>query len=383
MSADADFLRAIVADTEADAPRLAYADWLDETGDAARAEFIRVQCFLAGLPAGEREYHPLARRQQELLTAHQADWLRPLRDLVESSPDGRGRRWWGRRPAANLIAASFRRGFVEYLRLDVAAFLRTADRLTQMTPLKSLGLEPVSGTEPAGTWDELAESPHLRDVTELKLRSRRLGRDEMRRLTHGESLTNLRSLGLLNPGFDRSAIDTLTRSPMLERLDALDVLAIAAADHEPCADLLLQGSACKNLEYVVVGGMSEIDAVFLQRLARTPPFQRLTRLELPGSPVGDADLGGFLDWLPPTVARLGLNYLGLGDRSAAALGRWPGLRQLRHLDLSANKITEVGALALADSPNLLASTRVDLRNNPISDRVKNALRIRMGHHVTV
>jgi uncharacterized protein (TIGR02996 family) len=41
------FLRAILADPSDDGPRLVYADWLDERGQAARAEFIRVQCELA------------------------------------------------------------------------------------------------------------------------------------------------------------------------------------------------------------------------------------------------------------------------------------------------------------------------------------------------
>ena len=37
-----------------DAPRLIYADWLDECGPSPRAEFIRVQHALAALPAGGR-----------------------------------------------------------------------------------------------------------------------------------------------------------------------------------------------------------------------------------------------------------------------------------------------------------------------------------------
>jgi uncharacterized protein (TIGR02996 family) len=38
------FLRDICANPEDDTPRLIYADWLDERGEEARAEFIRVQC---------------------------------------------------------------------------------------------------------------------------------------------------------------------------------------------------------------------------------------------------------------------------------------------------------------------------------------------------
>jgi uncharacterized protein (TIGR02996 family) len=40
-------LAAIVAHPDEDTPRLMYADWLDESGEGARAEFIRVQCELA------------------------------------------------------------------------------------------------------------------------------------------------------------------------------------------------------------------------------------------------------------------------------------------------------------------------------------------------
>ena len=37
------FLRAIAADPADDTVRLAFADWLDEQGEADRAEFIRLQ----------------------------------------------------------------------------------------------------------------------------------------------------------------------------------------------------------------------------------------------------------------------------------------------------------------------------------------------------
>src|SRR5262249_29199298 len=43
------FLRAILDAPDDDAPRLVYADWLDEHGETERAEFIRVQITLASL----------------------------------------------------------------------------------------------------------------------------------------------------------------------------------------------------------------------------------------------------------------------------------------------------------------------------------------------
>src|SRR4051812_25708165 len=146
MPADADFLRAIVADPDADAPRLAYADWLDECGDAARAEFIRVQCALAALPEADREYHPLTSRQDELLKTHYADWLRPYEDLLEAAvPSSRG--WFGRRRSRNVINYDFRRGFVESLHVGTEQFLKCAERLARLTPLRVLTLDPTRGLD--------------------------------------------------------------------------------------------------------------------------------------------------------------------------------------------------------------------------------------------
>ncbi|MGL4555777.1 MAG: TIGR02996 domain-containing protein, partial [Gemmataceae bacterium] len=46
------FLDDIRADPDDDGPRLIYADWLDEAGDEARAEFIRLQIARARGAAG-------------------------------------------------------------------------------------------------------------------------------------------------------------------------------------------------------------------------------------------------------------------------------------------------------------------------------------------
>lgn len=53
MNSDADFVAAIIASPEDDAPRLVYADHLEEHGQHDRATFIRVQCELARLPPSD------------------------------------------------------------------------------------------------------------------------------------------------------------------------------------------------------------------------------------------------------------------------------------------------------------------------------------------
>ncbi len=78
-------LRKIIEDPHDDAPRLVYADYLDEHGQSERAEFIRVQCELVGVRAAIDEAdkqdddiwtkRPLYRRRAELAAREKELWL--------------------------------------------------------------------------------------------------------------------------------------------------------------------------------------------------------------------------------------------------------------------------------------------------------------------
>jgi uncharacterized protein (TIGR02996 family) len=51
------FMRTIIAEPKSDVPRLVFADWLQEHGENARAELIRLQCQLYAMGVGvEREF---------------------------------------------------------------------------------------------------------------------------------------------------------------------------------------------------------------------------------------------------------------------------------------------------------------------------------------
>jgi uncharacterized protein (TIGR02996 family) len=56
------FLRSIIENWEDDTPRLVYADWLEEHGNADRAEFIRVQCELARMTNPPTSWNEQVRR---------------------------------------------------------------------------------------------------------------------------------------------------------------------------------------------------------------------------------------------------------------------------------------------------------------------------------
>ena len=81
------FLEDIVANPDDDTPRLVYADWLDEQGDADSAEFIRVQIERTRLPEwdGRQVRLRLRHPRRQLLQA-------PLQHqrALEAAGGGRG-----------------------------------------------------------------------------------------------------------------------------------------------------------------------------------------------------------------------------------------------------------------------------------------------------
>src|SRR5579871_2100557 len=108
MDMDEAFLQSIIENPDDDAPRLIYADWLEEHGEAARAEFIRIQVEIARLSQNHppirveiawlsQNDQPIARREEELLCIYKHVWRGALPDWVID--------FW------------FRRGFVEGVRL--------------------------------------------------------------------------------------------------------------------------------------------------------------------------------------------------------------------------------------------------------------------------
>src|SRR5436190_18493696 len=68
------FLSDICEHPDDDAPRLVFADWLSDHGEADRAEFIRVQIELAKLAEDDPRRPALSRREEELWEAHEDRW---------------------------------------------------------------------------------------------------------------------------------------------------------------------------------------------------------------------------------------------------------------------------------------------------------------------
>ena len=156
MASDHDsFLRAIISSPHDDLPRLVYADWLDERGDA-RGRFIRAECEWDSLSTttGSREQnrrnktklHQLQQECQLLIARHGKHWARPLLPFTSSHV--------------------FRRGFVNYVQMTAAQCRDHVARVMDLTPLLELdviqgnaeqGLAAVAVLERLMVWERLDE----------------------------------------------------------------------------------------------------------------------------------------------------------------------------------------------------------------------------------
>src|SRR5437773_2457581 len=90
MTRDEAFLLDILESPDDDTPRLVYADWLDEQGDPARAEFIRLQIETAKPSCDARRRLAGHERQRQLLREHELRWTAPLHGIVQRARFVRG-----------------------------------------------------------------------------------------------------------------------------------------------------------------------------------------------------------------------------------------------------------------------------------------------------
>jgi uncharacterized protein (TIGR02996 family) len=215
---DEGFRAAIREHPDDDAPRLIYADWLDEHGQPERAEFIRVQCRREPLPRNNPVRHALHRRERELLRAFGAQWLEPLCEVAPV------KRW------------QFRRGFPDRLNLTRATYA--------VLPGPSLA-------------QALAASPHLATIRELDLHGNNVGDEGAAALAASPHLGALRVLALSFNLINVEGVRALAASAHLAGLKELHLrYNYGIADEGACvlaASPRLGGLRKLRLEYCGIG----------------------------------------------------------------------------------------------------------------------------------
>lgn len=139
-------LRAVLSAPEDDVPRLVLADWLEEHFATERAEFIRIQCELAGLPpCGLVGLAPSDCLESRFVSLDDrcgpCDRRDALRRRERALYDRHGwPGWWPGpatlfHPAARPPLGAFRRGFLHSVTCPAADWLRSGDAIRRQHPV--------------------------------------------------------------------------------------------------------------------------------------------------------------------------------------------------------------------------------------------------------
>jgi uncharacterized protein (TIGR02996 family) len=398
MTHDEAFLQAIREAPDDDGPRLVYADWLDEHGQADRAEFVRVQCERArGVQGSWGE--ALLQRARELLQAHWEEWVGPLREAARPAGRKFGEHWFAGDFHAEALS-KFRRGFVDTLTLGAEEFLARTGLLARLLPLRYLylrGAGPQAGALAAVSYLDgveglsfigyfeapltadgaraLAASPHLGRLRTLDLYRNDIGDAGMEALAGAAWLRGLQSLNAIENGLSAAGLRSLAESPLAESLQGLllgrdDLGDEAAADlaRSPLWPRLLLLSL--NRAGIGPAGAASMAAAPLGNLRKLDMSDNLL------GALGAERLAGAA--CLRTLTWLHVRNCGLGDEGVEALARSPHLAGLQTLDLENNGITDRGVRALADSPHLRRLRTLTLRGNRVSDAALAVVRHRIA-----
>lgn len=175
-------LRAVCENPDDDTPRLVFADWLDEHGDPAWAEFIRLQCWLHRPGPG-----PWGPAEEDLWATNTARADRLL-DTNREAWEGRLFRRSGLDPEVSSWG-EFERGFCESLHI-YATTVRGIDwdRVYAATPLRSLFLTEIEEADAA------VQHPAARQLRHLGLSDCELSLEHIQAITRAPTLAKLESL---------------------------------------------------------------------------------------------------------------------------------------------------------------------------------------------
>lgn len=217
-------LRAILDDPDDDAPRLIYADWLDENANPARATFIRAQIKLARLPQDDPNRDRLVQTERTLWKANRDSW----------------KAW----VPAWAHVDRFHRGFLEEIRCDAANFVARADEIRLRTPLLGARLDGEEAIAVAvfrsralqglrrltlsfpmreTAWLQFADCPYLERVTDLDLTSNSGGHSMITSLVDSNAVPAVRSLGLKSCALGDAHVVQLVHAAWSSRLRELDL----------------------------------------------------------------------------------------------------------------------------------------------------------------
>ena len=339
-----------------DAPRLVYADWLEEHGQAERAEFIRVQIEAAKLNNSDPQRTRLEVRAGQLLRAHVRAWRPPFK-----------------------VGYRFARGFIDWISLDPDEYRQYACELFRSAPISGLKLKRISSLDDARA---ISQSHYLTRLRELDLSGSRMAdRLVLTAILGSPYLARLRQLNLRDNHLDINAVSSLSKVS-LPSLTALDLSANPIYDAS--VQIIVDSPISARLTSLKLGSddlfpyANRIHAAGADAIARSTYLESLSELELSDHFIGDWGVAALANSRNMTkLIHLGVASNGIGaldESGIEAVVRSPHLAQLRTLDFRGNQLGTIGVRALLGWEQLPRMKWVDLRTCRVSDEGYDLLR---------
>ncbi len=239
------FLRVILARESEDAPRLVFADWLDDQRQHDHAQFIRVQCELARHASEDERWLELKLQEEELWQRLSPRWEEVLRRTVFALVPLDV-------PTPRFCLEWFRRGFIEHYPWHGPheGLVEFSERCTFVLAITSLELtsHPTLdffgsphmwrvehlGCERSGITDAhmqpFATSAHFGRLKGLELYRNYVGPDGIAALAHCPSMRSLKSLGLTENRLGDAGTCLLAVSPICKTLTHLELIENGIGD---------------------------------------------------------------------------------------------------------------------------------------------------------
>jgi uncharacterized protein (TIGR02996 family) len=359
-------LRAICENPRDDTPRLAFADWLDENGQEARAAFIRTDIAMALRAEWDTErlrWEEDCERKVASRAGHDAARSTTHFPLLPDSLtwlDGLVTRRgfpWGIRVALHRVLLDLAAELFAQYPIEFVSFLNTPHTPTQLVNAswfaRLTGLEFCSGRTSVGTLSRLLNTPV--DLQELRLGGRAIDSARLESIFASPLPAKLRRLTIRRGGtaVERAMLDALANWPTVHHLRTLELLeGVVVSDVYRIGERLPPGVTSLNLRTSHMN--SDRGIAFAARAG----LAGLKVLNLASNPLGNA--------------------------GATALFTSPHLAGLKVLDLSYCQVGDEALRALLDnSPLADGLNLLNLTGSPASGDMKQAVKDRMGERVRV
>jgi len=333
-----ELLAGICEDPDDDARRLVYADWLDEHGDAARAEAIRLSVRLRQMDDLDPEQWALKERRERLVKPHADRWREQPPKLPKTS--------W-RYPREGLVDS--------VSLLDLRVLAEHQDAIFAAGPVTHLEAFVQRGSDAS----PIAACRYAGRLRHLELHGDEPKAFALETLAGCPALAKVRSLDLSENALPDRALTSLARCPAWPSLERLNLYR--GLYEAPGMRALASAPIARSLRSLNLSRCHTIKAAGLRALLRSEHLTGLRELNLAECQVGSRVIKDLFAYPWQGLERLDLSS---NDLTAAGVRHVAGslrMATVRSLNLGGNHhVNDDGAVALARSPHLGALVALDL-----------------------